>query len=76
MFILEPALSRDLSGIELKKEGARSNFPEGLVYDCADGFRASVFSESYLLIKKIAPEGAKNPNVVAASGLEPLTSGL
>lgn len=33
-------------------------------------------SESYLLIKEIALVGDENPNVVAATGIEPVTSSL
>ena len=39
-------------------------FPSGVTYDCEEGFRTAEICESYLLIKKIAPEEAKNSNLV------------
>tara|TARA_B100000378_G_C18054374_1_gene414009 strand:- start:1 stop:249 length:249 start_codon:yes stop_codon:yes gene_type:complete len=51
-------------------------FPKGVIYDCVDGFRTIEISASYLLIQKIAPEDAKNPTLVAATGIEPVTSSL
>ena len=51
-------------------------FPAGLPYDFETGFGTSEQIESYLLLKKIASEDAKNSDLVAASGLEPLTPGL
>lgn len=33
-------------------------------------------NESYQLINKITDMSAKNPNVVAVTGIEPVTSGL
>lgn len=51
-------------------------FPRGVTYDCVDGFRTTEISASYLLIQKIAPEDAKNPTLVAATGIEPVTSSL
>lgn len=76
MFMSEPASFWNLSGIELKKRVQDAIFPVGLTYDCEKGFRTPILSESYLLIKEIALAGDENPNVVAASGLEPLTPGL
>lgn len=51
-------------------------FPKGVIYDCVDGFRTTEISASYLLIQKIAPEDAKNSTLVAATGIEPVTSSL
>lgn len=76
MFMSDPASFWNISGIELKKRVQDAIFPEGLVYDCADGFRTPVLSESYLLIKEIALAGDQNPNVVPGARIELATSGL
>lgn len=51
-------------------------FPKEVIYDCVDGFRTTATSASYLLIQKIAPEDAKTSTLVAATGIEPVTSSL
>lgn len=76
LFMENPAVFWNLGSIEVKRRVQDLVFPEGLTYDCVDGFRTPVLSNSYLLIRKIASGEAKNPNLVAASGLEPLTPGL
>ncbi len=76
LFMSNPALFWNLAPIELKRRIQDSIFPEGLVYDCATGFRTPKIAESYLLIKKIASEETKNPSLVAATGIEPVTSSL
>lgn len=76
MFMSEPASFWNLSGIELKKRVQDAIFPEGLVYDCEQGFITPVLSESYLLIKEIALAGDQNPNVVAPTRIELVTSSL
>lgn len=76
MFMSDPASFWNISGIDLKKRVQDVIFPEGLVYDCETGFRTPVLNESYLLIKEIALAGDQNPNVVAATGIEPVTLGL
>jgi site-specific DNA recombinase len=76
LFMSDPAMFWNLANLPIKKRIQDLIFPEGLVYDCMDGFRTPTLSNSYLLIKKIASEDAKNPTLVAASGFEPLTSGL
>jgi site-specific DNA recombinase len=76
LFMSDPAIFWSQSSIEIKRRVQDSIFPEGLVYDCKDGFGTIKLSESYLLIKKIASEEAKNPNLVAATRLELVTPGL
>lgn len=51
-------------------------FPSGIPYNFETGFGTTKQIDSYLLLNKIASEDAKNIDVVAASGLEPLTPGL
>jgi site-specific DNA recombinase len=50
--------------------------PNGLPYDFETGFRTPDGIESYLLIRKITPKGDLNTNLVAATGIEPVTLGL
>lgn len=76
LFMSDPAAFWNQSGIEVKKRVQDSIFPEGLTYDFDEGFGTVKLSESYLLIKKIASEEAKNPNLVAATRLELVTPGL
>ena len=76
ILISNPAKFWNLSNIEIRKRIQNSIFPEGLVYDCKEGFGTPKINESYLLIQKIADESAKNPNLVAATGIEPVTLGL
>lgn len=84
LFMTNPAQFWNLAPIEVKRRIQDAIFPEGLEYDCDKGFgttpEAIKLSESYLLLQKIAPEGAidsgKNPTLVAATGLEPVTPSL
>ncbi|MBL8030892.1 MAG: recombinase family protein [Candidatus Doudnabacteria bacterium] len=76
LFMRDPGLYWNQAPLEIKKRVQDSIFPEGITYDPAEGFGTAKLSEAYLLIKKIASEEAKNPNLVATSGLEPLTPGL
>lgn len=71
-----PALFWNLAPLELKRRIQDCIFLEGLAYDCATGFRTPKIAESYLLIKKIASEETKNPTLVVATGIEPVTSSL
>ena len=72
----EPVSYWNLASLPLKKRIQDLIFPNGLVYDCEDGFRTPVLNDSYLLIKEIALTGDENPNLVAATGFEPVTLGL
>lgn len=47
-----------------------------LPYDFETGFRTPDGIESYLLISKIGSKSAEKVNVVAATGVEPVTSSL
>ncbi len=51
-------------------------FPKGLPYDFETGFGTIENINSYLLIRKIASGEAINSNLVAPTGLEPVTLGL
>lgn len=51
-------------------------FPAGIQYDFITGFGTAEQINSYLLLKKISSKDAKNSELVAASGFEPLTPGL
>ncbi len=72
----DPAAFWNIASLESKKRIQDVLFPEGLVYDFDSGFEPPVLSKSYLLIEDIVKQNAKNPSMVAASGLEPPTPGL
>ena len=76
LFMSNPAQFWNLAPIEVKRRIQDAIFPEGLEYDCLTGFGTPELAESYLLIQKIASEDAKNPSLVAATGIEPVTSSL
>ena len=76
LFMSDPAAFWNLGSISVKKRVQNTVFPEGVTYDFKTGFGTVKTAESYLLIKKIAEESAKNPSLVAATRLELVTSGL
>ncbi len=76
LFMSDPSLFWNLANLPLKKRVQDLIFPIGLVYDCKDGFRTATLGKSYQLIAEISENEGKNPSVVAARGIEPLTSGL
>lgn len=76
LFMSDPGLFWNQGSIDIKKRVQDVVFPEGLTYDCVDGFRTAKLSESYLLIQEIALSGDSNPNMVAATGIEPVTLSL
>ena len=57
LFMSDPGLFWNQGSIEIKKRVQDVIFPEGLSYDCKDGFGTAKLNESYQLIRKIAPEG-------------------
>ena len=76
LFMSAPGKFWNLVSIDLKKRVQDLIFPEGMVYDCDQGFRTAKLADSYLLINKIAREGDLNSTLVAATGFEPVTLGL
>lgn len=66
----------NIGSIEVKKQIQDLIFPEGLTYHFIDGLGSVVLSKSHLLINKIADKSAKNSDLVAVTGIEPVTSGL
>ena len=64
----DPGMYWNQAHISIKKRLQDNIFPEGLRYDCKDGFGTPVLEESYLLIKKIASEEAINNHLVAGAG--------
>ncbi len=76
LFMSEPASYWNLASLPLKKRMQDLLFPEGLVYDCEEGFRTPVLSNTHLLIKEIALSGDENPTLVAPTRIELVTSGL
>ncbi len=76
LFMKSPAEFWNRAPVQIQKAVQRTLFPRGLAYDFETGFGTIELNKSYLLIQKLAPESAKNPIVVAAIGLEPMTPGL
>jgi site-specific DNA recombinase len=76
LFMKDPSEFWNQAPIQIQKRVQRIIFPEGLSYDFEKGFRTVKVNESYQLIKNIAEEKSENPIVVAATGIEPVTSGL
>ena len=76
LFIKDPSEFWNRAPVQIQKRVQLTIFPEGLVYDFEKGFGTVKVNESYQLIKKIAPEGAKNSIVVAEARFELATSGL
>lgn len=66
-FMRNPAEYWNQAHISIKKRIQDTVFPEGLHHDAKNGFGTAKLAESYLLITKIAPEGANNSIVVAHS---------
>lgn len=70
-FMFNPGTYWNQAHIAIKKRIQDSVFPEGLEYDCKEGFGTVKLAESYLLINKIAPKGDSDSNLVTLPGLEP-----
>ena len=76
LFIDEPAEFWNRTNTSVKQMVQLLLFPDGVEYDFETGFGTDVKTESHLLIKKIADKSAKNSDLVAATGIEPVTSSL
>lgn len=76
LFMNNPSEFWNRAPLQIQKAVQRTLFPHGLAYDFENGFGTIELNESYLLIQKIAPEGAKNSIVVAGARFELATSGL
>lgn len=76
LFMSHPGKFWNLAPIEVKKRIQDTVFPDGLMYDCDKGFGTAKLASSYLLIQEIALSGDSNSTLVAATGIEPVTSSL
>lgn len=76
LFMSNPSEFWNRAPLQVQKSIQRILFPNGLSYDFETGFGTIELNESYLLIQKLAPEGAKNSNVVAEARFELATPGL
>lgn len=72
----EPSGFWNRAPVQIQKAVQRTLFPRGLANDFETGFGTIEPNKAYLLLQKIAPESAKNPTLVAATGLEPVTPSL
>lgn len=75
-FINTPDIFWNRSSSSVKKMIQLFMFPDGIVYGHGTGFGTTEQRASYLLLKKIADKSAINSDLVAATGIEPVTSGL
>ena len=75
-FIKDPAVFWNHASISVKQLVQLLLFPNGVVYDFETGFGTITKLESHLLIQKIAQKGDSNTDLVAATGIEPVTLGL
>lgn len=76
IFIEAPDLFWNRASTRSRRAVQRLLFPSGIPYDFETGFGTMDLIETYLLMAKISNKKANNSDLVAASGLEPLTSGL
>lgn len=76
LFMKDPSEFWNRAPIQIQKAVQRTLFPRGLAYDFESGFGTIELNKSYLLIQKLAPEGANNSIVVAGARLELATPGL
>lgn len=76
LFMSNPGMFWNQAPIDVKKRIQDTIFPEGLEYDCDKGFGTVKLANSYLLLQKITPKGDLNSTLVAATGIEPVTSSL
>ncbi|MDB5162114.1 MAG: site-specific recombinase [Candidatus Saccharibacteria bacterium] len=77
LFITNPGMLWNLGGIEVKKRIQNTLFPNGLKYDFVEGFGTPELTEAFQLINNIAQmDDIVEKNLVAATGIEPVTSSL
>jgi site-specific DNA recombinase len=75
-FIVTPDIFWNRASLQVKQAVQKLLFPKGIVYDFETGFGTAESLQTYLLLQKMAENSAKKIDLVAASGLEPLTPGL
>ncbi len=76
LFMSNPGQFWNPAPIKVKRRIQDAVSPNGLIYNCETGFGTVELAKSYLLIQKLASEDAKNSILVAATGIEPVTSSL
>jgi site-specific DNA recombinase len=75
-FITEPDLFWNHASTSVKQMVQLLLFPNGVPYDFETGFGTYEKLESHLLIQRITPKGDQKSDLVAATGIEPVTLGL
>lgn len=77
LFMSDPGLFWNVANLDLRKHIQHTVFPNGVTYDFKNGFQNPVPSEVFLLQKEVSKKAnLSHPHVVAATGFEPVTSGL
>lgn len=75
-FIENPEIFWNQSETPVKRMVQRFIAPNGIPYSAGTGFGTIKSIESYLLINKIGGKSAEKVDLVAATGIEPVTSSL
>ena len=70
-FIKTPDIFWNYANTSVRQDIQRLLFPNGLPYDFETGFGTHELINSYLLIKEIADNNAKNTDLVTPAGFEP-----
>lgn len=76
LFMKQAGTFWELADSQTRQHIQQVIFPEGITLDCSTGFRTPIVNSSYLLISKIAQKGDLDSNLVAATRIELVTSGL
>jgi len=75
-FITNPELFWNRSSTSVKQMIQLLLFPNGVVYDFETGYGTFEKLDSYLLLQKMTDKSVKVSDLVAATGIEPVTSSL
>ncbi len=64
MFLTNADQFWNLGDLQVRKGIQDLIFPDGLYFDCFEGFGTAILSQSHLLIEKVTNTGDLNPNLV------------
>lgn len=76
LFITNPEIFWNQSETPVKRMVQQFIAPNGIPYGAGTGFGTTKDIESYLLINKIGGRSAEKVDLVALTGIEPVTLGL
>ena len=75
-FITDPELFWNRASTSVKHLIQLFLFPNGVIYDFETGYGTFEKLDSYLLIQKMTDKSVRISDLVAATGIEPVTLGL